>query len=213
MKKTNLKFIFQSYFYTLQKEQQGIYLLLFLLGVIGIANACIPLWVHQDPITVQLITQTDASMPETKIASNLITSDKVQKPSRVELNTTDSVALEKLYKIGPKLAGKIIAYRTKLGGFHSVYQLTEIYGFQEDFLYDLQDVIYVNPSRVHKFNLNTCELASLQQHPYFKYSLSKQLIRFREQHGAFNQLTDIKALKTMNDSIYNLILPYIEITK
>lgn len=213
MKKTNLKQFFQSYFYTVQKEQQGIYLLLFLLGVIGLANACIPLWVHQDPIQVQFITQASVPTNEKPIVSNPVKTSNYQQSAKIDINQADSVALEKLYKIGPKLAGKIIAYRTKLGGFHSLNQLTEIYGFQEDVLYDLQDQIYVNAKRIQQINLNTCALERLQQHPYFKFTLSKQIVRFREQHGPFQQLSDLKAIKTITDSIFQLIEPYIQLSE
>jgi DNA uptake protein ComE-like DNA-binding protein len=127
------------------------------------------------------------------------------------LNTADSVALEKLYKIGPKLACKIVAYRNKLGGYHKLYQLVEIYGFQEDYLYDLKEQVYINPNKIKKININTCPIEQLQQHPYFKYTLSKQLVNYREQHGLFQDINDLKNIKTVNDSIFQLIKPYVQI--
>jgi competence protein ComEA len=209
MKTTKFKQFIQSYFYTIKKEQQGTYLLLFLFGLIGIANASIPLLVKPEPIQVQLVNLP----PEIEHKTNpntLVQKQKVQF-QKLELNSADSVALEKLYKIGPKLAGKIVAYRKKLGGYHKLYQLVEIYGFQEDFLYDLQEQVYINPNKIQKININTCALEQLQQHPYFKFSLSKQLVNFREQHGFFKEIQDLKNIKTVNDSIFQMIEPYVHI--
>jgi len=49
-----------------------------------------------------------------------------------ELNTSDSVALTSVKGIGNKLAGRIINYRKKLGGFHSIEQLLEVYGMKQE---------------------------------------------------------------------------------
>ena len=211
MKMTKLKQFYQSYFYTIKKEQQGTYLLLFLFGLIGIANASIPLFVKPEPIQVQILNLAPAIEQKTN-ANTWVQKQKAQF-AKLELNTADSVALEKLYKIGPKLAGKIVAYRNKLGGYHKLYQLVEIYGFQEDFLYDLKEQVYINPNKIKKININTCPIEQLQQHPYFKYTLSKQLVNYREQHGLFQDINDLKNIKTVNDSIFQLIIPYVHLNE
>ena len=121
MKMTKLKQFIQSYFYTIKKEQQGTYLLLFLFGLIGIAKASIPLLIRPEPIQVQIVNLS----PELEQKPNTLVQKQKVQFEKLELNTADSVALEKLYKIGPKLAGKIVAYRNKLGGYHKLYQLVE----------------------------------------------------------------------------------------
>lgn len=211
MKKKSLKQFVISYFYTLQKEQQGTYLLLFLLGVIGIVNASLPLIVKPNPIGVTFVSLSNKDALNKTVSPKPESNKIAQSPSKIELNTADSIALEKLYKIGPKLAGKIVAYRKKLGGYHSLFQLSEIYGFQEDLLYDLQDQIRVNANLIQKININTCKLEQLQQHPYFKFTLSKQIVNYREQHGVYQSLNDLKNLKSVNDSVFQLIRPYIQL--
>ena len=50
----------------------------------------------------------------------------------VELNSADSLELLGLKGIGPVFASRILKYRNLLGGFYSVSQLLEVYGFPEE---------------------------------------------------------------------------------
>ncbi len=126
----------------------------------------------------------------------------------LEINSTDSASLVKLYRIGPKLASKIITQRNKLGGFLSLSQLTEIWGFDEDILYDLQDKIKIDVSKVKRINLNEVDLETLKQHPYYKFKLSQAIVNYRMQHGKFKTLLELKNIRLVNDSIYKLITNY-----
>jgi competence protein ComEA len=51
---------------------------------------------------------------------------------RIDINTADSAAFEKLYGIGPVLSARIIKYRRLLGGFARVEQLKEVYGLSAE---------------------------------------------------------------------------------
>jgi competence ComEA-like helix-hairpin-helix protein len=133
---------------------------------------------------------------------------KKEKIQVLEINTADSVSLVKLYRIGPKLAAKIIAYREKLGGFLNLHQLTEIYGFDEDILYDLKDKITVDASKAKLINLNTITEEELKNHPYFKYKLARVITNYRNQHGKYNSYNDLLKIKLMNDSILDRIKIY-----
>jgi len=135
-------------------------------------------------------------------------SEKKSKFQIVEINTADSVSLVKLYRIGPVLASKIIAYREKLGGFLNLNQLTEIYGFDEDILYDLQDKIRVDASKAKRINLNTISEEELKNHPYFKYKLARVITNYRNQHGKYSNYADLLKIKIINDSILDRIKIY-----
>jgi competence protein ComEA len=51
--------------------------------------------------------------------------------SVVDINAADTTALIALPGIGSKLAARIVAFRNKLGGFHSVAQIKEVYGLRD----------------------------------------------------------------------------------
>ncbi|MDP1727688.1 MAG: helix-hairpin-helix domain-containing protein [Bacteroidota bacterium] len=131
-----------------------------------------------------------------------------KKLEALELNGADSISLVKLYKIGPVLASKIVSYRNKLGGFISLNQLTEIWGFDTDLLYDLEGKIFVDPKKIKIFNLNTVSFEELKQHPYFKINLSQAIINYRKQHGNYHSMNELKKIKLVNDSIIIRISPY-----
>lgn len=126
----------------------------------------------------------------------------------LELNTADSIQLVRLYRIGPALAHRILDYRTRLGGFVSLEQLLEIWGFDEDILYDLQGKISVNPALATRINLNTIELDQLKTHPYFKFKLSQAIVNYRLQHGKFGSVNELKNIRIVNDSILGLVKRY-----
>lgn len=135
-------------------------------------------------------------------------SEKKIKFQVVEINSADSISLVKLYRIGPTLASKIINYREKLGGFLNLNQLTEIYGFDEDILYDLQDKITLDASKAKRINLNTISEEALKNHPYFKYKLARVITNYRNQHGKYNSYNDLLKIKIINDSILDRIKIY-----
>lgn len=126
----------------------------------------------------------------------------------LEINEADSESLVKLYRIGPSLAGKIINYRKKLGGFLNLNQLIEIWGFDEDILYDLQGKIKVDINKVRRLNLNNVDLETLKQHPYYKFKLSQAIVNYRLQHGNFKSMLDLRNIRIVNDSIFKLISIY-----
>ena len=126
----------------------------------------------------------------------------------LEINAADSESFVKLYRIGPSLASKIINYRNKLGGFLNLNQLTEIWGFDEDILYDLQGKIKVDANRAKRLNLNNVDLETLKQHPYYKFKLSQAIVNYRLQHGNFKSMNDLRNIRIVNDSILKLISIY-----
>jgi DNA uptake protein ComE-like DNA-binding protein len=106
------------------------------------------------------------------------------------------------------LASKIIAYRKQLGGFLNLNQLNEIWGFDEDILFDLQGKIYVDANKANRINLNTVTENELKTHPYFKYKLARILVNYRNQHGRYTDFNDLLKIKVINDSILNRIKIY-----
>lgn len=136
-------------------------------------------------------------------------SKKVKLNYPIELNAADSQTLVALYRIGPALAHRIIEYRNQLGGYLTLEQLKEIWGFDEDILYDLKDKIYVEAKLARLLNLNSVGVDELRSHPYFKYKLSNAIINYRTQHGNYQSLQDLRKIVIVNDSIFNRITMYL----
>lgn len=101
---------------------------------------------------------------------------------RLDINKADSVALLDLPGIGPYFAGKIVQYRTQLGGYSSLEQLMEIYHFDEEKFTGLQDLITC--SEPEGFALWTLSEADLAKHPYISRSEAHGIVLFRAHHAS-----------------------------
>lgn len=101
---------------------------------------------------------------------------------RLDINKADSVALLDLPGIGPYFAGKVVQYRTRLGGYSTVEQLTEIYHFDYEKLDGMRDLIYC--SKPTPYPIWTLPEADLSQHPHISRAEAHSIVLFREHHAA-----------------------------
>lgn len=220
--------LIKTYFYFNKQEQRGFIALITLVTVFTTASFVYPYIFPAKPVvfkaeTLQMALLVD-SVTQTQKNKNIlftqnnkqtfkkfaVDSNKQKQPrAPLNINTADSIQLNALYRIGPVMASKIIQYRNKLGGYHSLNQLTEIWGFDADILYDLDGKIYVNSNDIKQFNLNTASFDDLKNHPYFKFKLSQAIVNYRKQHGPYQNLSDLKQIKFVTDSMISLIKPYV----
>ena len=118
-----------------------------------------------------------------------------RKPILINLNEADSAMLEALPGIGERLSARIIKYRDRLGGFHDVAQLKEVYGLQDTVLKLLASRVFVpiNGS-LTKLAVNKCSYADFRHHPYVGHAFAKSLVAFRQTHGKLKTIEDLYQL-------------------
>lgn len=134
------------------------------------------------------------------------------RPLILDINQADSAQLEQLPGIGAAMAGRIIKYRERLGGFLNLEQLLELYGMKIDNYLKFKDLVKIDENfRPNFICINTCTKDELANHPYIQRRLANSLINIREQHGPYAEIEGLKFSALMNDSIYELIRPYISI--
>lgn len=129
----------------------------------------------------------------------------------LDLNTADTVSLKKLKGVGSYFSKKIVEYRDELGGFHSKEQLLEIWNFDEEKLEGIKGDIFLTEAGLSPIRINRCTAEELQKHPYIKWNQAKALIAYRVQHGAFNEVEDIKKCHLISEELCQKIKPYLEI--
>ena len=130
-------------------------------------------------------------------------------PALVDVNVSDTGAFIALPGIGSKLAGRIIAFREKLGGFYSIEQVKETYGLADSVFQKIRDKLRLNGGGVKKININTATLDELKQHPYIRYSLANAFVQYRMQHGNFSSVEDLRKIMILTDEAYNKLAPYL----
>lgn len=148
------------------------------------------------------------SAPEIQKAEEKAPAKHVEAAKKiVELNSTDSLALLDLKGIGPAFAKRILKYRSLLGGYTSVLQLKEVYGFTDELFEKVKPVVNVNPSLIKKLNINKDDFKTVNKHPYLSYELTKEIFNAKRKAPLTQQgLKDI-----LNDeALFNKLLPYLE---
>lgn len=128
----------------------------------------------------------------------------------VEINTADSAMLESLRGIGPVMASRIVRYRNRAGGFHSMEQLRDVYGVDSVLFKSLLNQLTLDRSAIEKININTAEFDDLKRRPFLSYRQINSIINFRKQHGPFKSAEDLGKVVTLNEQIIRKIEPYLE---
>jgi competence ComEA-like helix-hairpin-helix protein len=137
---------------------------------------------------------------------------KKPSPKIIDINISDTTAFISLPGIGSKLAQRIIAFRSKLGGFYSVDQIKETFGLPDSTFIKIKPQLIVSSSTIKKININTATLDEMKSHPYLRYNVANAIIQYRIQHGNFSTVEDIKKIMIITDDIFNKVSPYLTIS-
>lgn len=131
----------------------------------------------------------------------------------VEVNTADSAALVALPGIGPSFAKGILKYRELLGGFASLDQLAEVYVLQDkpDAVARMWELLVVDTLGITKIPINSCTVEELASHPYVRWTLAKPLIAYRQQHGPFREVRDIRGCVLISEEVFRKLAPYLSV--
>ena len=127
----------------------------------------------------------------------------------IELNSADSATLCKVVGIGPKSAAAIIAYREKLGGFHSAEQLAQVWQVTEQNYERILSQIWVDSCGISKININFAPAKELAGHPYFTPKLIRKLLKERQLKGGWCSQEDFLNDKILTTQEAKNIVPYL----
>lgn len=132
---------------------------------------------------------------------------------KVEVNAADSAELVALPGIGPSFARGILRYRDMLGGFVSLDQLGEVYVLKDkpDALDRVRELLVVDSLSVRRIAINTCTVEELAEHPYARWKLAKPLIAYRQQHGPFREVADIRGCHLIDEDAFRKLAPYLSV--
>lgn len=137
-----------------------------------------------------------------------LNSETERKVWNIELNSADTIALVELPGIGSKLAQRIINFRDRLGGFYSIDQVGETYGLADSIFKKIKPYLHINGG-VKKININTATRDELKLHPYIKWNLANILVEYRNQHGHYKNIEELKNISSIDATLFLKIAPYL----
>lgn len=160
------------------------------------------------------ISQKESSADHSSFANKNYTANPafvIKKNKIIDINTADTSAFISLSGIGSKLAARIINFRQKLGGFSSVTQLGETYGIPDSTFQKIKAYLQCNHPALKTININTADINELRIHPYLRWNIANAIINYRQQHGNYKSVEDIRKIDLITDELYNKLAPYLVI--
>ena len=123
----------------------------------------------------------------------------------VDVNSADTVELKKIPGIGSGIAGSIVRYRERLGGFCSLGQLEELKHVTPDLLkwFKLEN------NSVRKVEINKAGLDKLRAHPYINFYQAKVIVEHRRKKGPIKSLSQLALYEEFTEKDLNRLSAYI----
>jgi DNA uptake protein ComE-like DNA-binding protein len=155
---------------------------------------------------------TSATSLSEKAKENEYRLIEFRKNLNFEFNTCNRYNLKQLNLIDSTTIEKLIYYKNGLGGFVNLSQLYEIEGIDTTNFAKLKSHLTLDLMSVKTININNCNVSQLNKHPYLSYNVSIALVNYRNAHGKFTQIADLKKCMAMNDNLLKKIAPYLRLT-
>jgi DNA uptake protein ComE-like DNA-binding protein len=138
-----------------------------------------------------------------------IPKDPIVEKIQVDLNNADSAQLISLPGIGPYFTTRILNYREKLGGFYSLYQMSDIKGIRKTRLDSLKSYLFVDVNSLRFININKSNVDELSRHPYISYKEASDIVRLRKRKGPIVDLEILNKRRVFSKSTFKRVKPYL----
>ena len=129
----------------------------------------------------------------------------------VHINLADSTEWEALPGIGAVLAGRIVRFREKLGGFHAPAQLLDVFGLRDSTYQLIAPLLLADNLQWKRISINQASEAELSAHPYFRWKLARLIVAYRTAHGPFLQVEELKDIQLITDEVFEKMAPYCQL--
>lgn len=149
-------------------------------------------------------------IPTVRFKDESSSKDRPQEPL-IDLNRADTNDLKSIRGVGGFYAREVIQLRDRLGGFFSFDQLLDVYRMRDETLTNIAEHSFIDTTAVKKININSCPVDPLGRHPYLGWKRAKVVVSFRQQHGPYARIEEIKKTKVVGDSVYRKIAPYLTV--
>lgn len=147
----------------------------------------------------------------------------------IHVNTATAEQWKQLPGIGDVLSQRIVKYRTAIKGFKQVDDVAKVYGIKDSVFQKIKpflrhDVLVVEKKEVEesqgessikrvsneKVNINNASVKDMTV-VGIPYHVAKAIVVYREQHGLYTDIAQIKNIIFINQSTYEKVAPLMTI--
>ena len=129
--------------------------------------------------------------------------------SLLEINSADSAALVAINGIGAKSASEIIRYRTLLGGYHSVEQISELKVITEENFAKILQQICCDSCKISKIDINFAGPKELERHPYVSARALRRIVKQRQLKGGWTRIEEMIDDDILSEDEAERLAPYL----
>ncbi|MEO5907318.1 MAG: helix-hairpin-helix domain-containing protein [Saprospiraceae bacterium] len=143
------------------------------------------------------------------VKANLVSTFKKEHTNNtiIDLNTASTDDLESLNGIGTVLAERIVKFRESLGGFISPEQLKDCYGITPETFEQIKTYIHAN-GNPNLIAINEANLSTMV-HPYLSRKLARIVQAYRDHHGPFINVEELRSVYPADSTWCDKLLPYL----
>ena len=123
----------------------------------------------------------------------------------VDVNSADTTELKKIPGVGSGIAGNIVRYRERLGGFYALSQLEEVKHVTPELL----EWFKLGNDSIRKIEINKAGLDKLRAHPYLNFYQAKIIIEYRRKKGPIKSLSQLALYEEFTEKDLERLSAYI----
>ena len=123
----------------------------------------------------------------------------------VDVNSADTTELKKIPGIGSGIAGSIVRYRERLGGFYALSQLEEVKHVTPELLRWFK----LGNDSIRKVEINKAGLDKLRAHPYLNFYQAKIIVEHRRRKGQIKSLSQLALYEEFTEKDLERLSAYI----
>ena len=131
--------------------------------------------------------------------------------SPFDINTASPQDLMQIPGMDHSIPYKIIRFRDKLGGFWDVQQVKQTYGMTDSLYKVILPFLKIEKTTLRKININSCSVNELNREPFISHTIAQAIIIYRNQHGSYQNIEDIKKIAFLTEEMFQKIMPYLTV--
>lgn len=131
----------------------------------------------------------------------------------ISLNETDTAEWKKVPGIGSAYSARIVKYGSMLGGYISINQLKEVYGFTDELFDAVAPFVCeeeVGSGNCAKINTNQLTFKEILAHPYISFEQTKAIMNLRKRTGDITSINQLAMLEEFTSADIERIAPYLD---